>query len=286
MRQPISSMKRQLSDMEDKTPLNGRIGASPASGSILPLILENVSYEIGGMRLIKDFNVSFSSGTRTIILGPNGAGKSLLLRLCHGLVQPSAGSVAWQGPSSDTARKFQAMVFQKPVMLRRSVSANIDFGLKARGVGRIERRRVVEEILQLTGLSRLATSPATSLSAGEQQRLAVARAWSLRPEVLFLDEPTANLDPAATHSIEEIIAAIHHSGTKIIMTTHDLGQAKRLADNVLFLYRGRLLENAPADEFFAAPKNDLAQAFLKGELLWWHRHELKDPSELKFRGMT
>jgi len=129
----------------------------------------------------------------------------------------------------------------------------------------------------------LARSPARALSTGEQQRLAIARAWSLKPEVLFLDEPTANLDPAATHAIEETIASIKQSGTKIIMSTHDLGQAKRLADNVLFLYRGRLLENAVAADFFNRPKNDLAQAFLKGELLWWNRKELKTPAELKHR---
>ncbi len=251
---------------------------------ILPLELEAVNYEIGGMRLIKDFSHRFQTGSRTIVLGPNGAGKSLLLRLCHGLLIPKSGHIRWRGPDGAQAARRQAMVFQKPVMLRRTVMQNMLFGLKAHAVPRQERRAIAAEILDLTGLSRLSDVLATSLSLGEQQRLAVARAWALQPAILFLDEPTASLDPAATHAIEEIIDAIHHNGTKIVMSTHDLGQAKRLADDVLFLYRGRLLEQAPATEFFAGPRNDLAQAFLKGELLWWHRNELKDPADLKFRG--
>jgi tungstate transport system ATP-binding protein len=257
---------------------------SATESNILPLELDNVSYEIDGMRLIKEMSLTLSAGSNTIILGPNGAGKSLLLRLCHGLLQPNDGTITWKGPARHEAGKYQAMVFQKPVMLRRSVAANLHFGLKSRGIEKNQRDRVVEEVLNATGLSRLAKTPARALSTGEQQRLAIARAWSLKPEVFFLDEPTANLDPAATHAIEEIISSIKKSGTTIVMSTHDLGQAKRLADKVLFLYRGRLLENAEATQFFEAPKNDLAQDFLKGELLWWHRQELKPPSQLKKRG--
>ena len=250
---------------------------------ILPLELKDVNFEVGGMRLIKDMTLTLNAGSSTIILGPNGAGKSLLLRICHGLITPNSGSILWRGPSRNEAGIYQAMVFQRPVMLRRSMAANLHFGLKSRGTPKAERDRIIDDMLQITGLTRLARSPARALSTGEQQRLAIARAWSLKPEVLFLDEPTANLDPAATHAIEETIASIKQSGTKIIMSTHDLGQAKRLADNVLFLYRGRLLENAVAADFFNRPKNDLAQAFLKGELLWWNRKELKTPAELKHR---
>ena len=253
--------------------------------NILPLKFDNVSYEVNGMRLIKEMSLTLSSVTSTIILGPNGAGKSLLLRLCHGLITPSDGTLTWQGSANANAGYYQAMVFQRPVMLRRSVTANLHFGLRSRGISRTKRDQITDEMLQITGLARLAKSPARSLSIGEQQRLALARAWSLKPEVLFLDEPTANLDPAATHSLEEIINTIKTTGTKIVMSTHDLGQAKRLADDVLFLYRGRLLENALADKFFDEPQNDLAQAFLKGELLWWHRQKLKPPSELKHRGI-
>ncbi len=240
---------------------------------ILPLVLDDVSFEIGGTRLIKDISCTLEAGPRTIILGANGAGKSLLLRLCHGLLKPSAGRILWRGAKGrDTAQdlaKAQAMVFQRPVMLRRSVFANIDYALKLKGMPPAERRAAAFDALGHTGLRRLADTQARVLSTGEQQKLALARAWALQPEVLFLDEPTASLDPSATHAVEEIINAIHTAGTRIIMTTHDLGQARRLADEVMFLHRGRLLEMAPADKFFEQPQNDLAQAFIKGELLWW-----------------
>jgi tungstate transport system ATP-binding protein len=239
------------------------------SGTILPLVLENVSYQAGKWRLIKDVNCTLAAGHRSIVIGPNGAGKSLFLRLCHGLIKPTEGTVSWRGPDAANARRRQAMVFQRPVLLRRSVKSNITYALGLNGVGRRERKRRTEEVLELTGLDRLAKRPARLLSFGEQQKLAVARAWALRPQVMFLDEPTASLDPAATHAIEEIIDAVHDAGTRIVMTTHDLAQAKRLADEVLFIHRGRLLEKSPAAPFFAGPRNDLAEAFLQGKLLWW-----------------
>lgn len=239
------------------------------ASSILPLRLENVSFEAGGKRLIKDINCQFDSGPRSVIIGPNGAGKSLFLKLCHGLIEPCDGRVVCAESNSLTTRLHQAMVFQRPVMLRRSVSANIHYPLKLRKVPKGERTQRTEEALARAGLGRLRDHPARVLSFGEQQKLAMARAWALKPQILFLDEPTASLDPAATYSIEEMIGAIHAQGTKIIMTTHDLSQARRIADEVLFLFRGRLLERAPAETFFEQPKNDLAQAFVKGELLWW-----------------
>jgi len=242
---------------------------------ILPLALENVSFEARDMRLIKDMNCRFEADQRTVIIGPNGAGKSLLLRLCHGLIPPSSGTVRWNGPGASRGSQFiahrQAMVFQRPVMLRRSVAGNVDYALSLRGMDRRERHTIVDQVLQQTGLRRLWDSPARVLSGGEQQRLALARAWALSPEILFLDEPTANLDPSATHSVEEIINAIHETGTRIVLTTHDLGQARRMADEVMFLHRGRLLEHAPVEKFFEQPENDLAQAFLRGELLWWKK---------------
>ena len=188
--------------------------------------------------------------------------------MCHGLIQPTAGNITWQADEA-AARKAQAMVFQRPVMLRRTVAANVDYALKLRGIPRNKRQTRITNVLSHVGLKRLKDSPAHVLSFGEQQKLALARAWALKPEVLFLDEPTASLDPAATHDVEEIIEAIHTEGTRIIMTTHDLGQARRMADEVMFLHRGRLLERAPAKKFFTKPDNDLAQAFLRGELLWW-----------------
>ncbi|NQV98089.1 MAG: phosphate ABC transporter ATP-binding protein [Rhodospirillales bacterium] len=239
------------------------------SPPLLPLQLSDVVFEAGGKRLIKDLNCRFEAGPPSVIIGPNGAGKSLFLKLCHGMLAPMQGQVTWNDPDAVSARLNQAMVFQRPVMLRRSVSANIHYPLKLRKVGKAERVRRTEEALALAGLGRLRDHPARVLSFGEQQKLAVARAWALKPQVLFLDEPTASLDPAATHAVEELIRAIHAQGAKIIMTTHDLSQAKRIADEILFLFRGRLLERAPAAQFFEQPQNDLAQAFVKGELLWW-----------------
>ena len=238
------------------------------TASILPLALKSVSFQIGTMRLIKDMTCAFDAGPRTAIIGPNGAGKSLLLRLCHGLLKPSAGTITWRAGEFE-ARAAQAMVFQRPIMLRRTAAANVDYALRLRNLPKKERQNRTSDVLARVGLKRLKDSPARVLSFGEQQKLALARAWALKPEVLFLDEPTASLDPAATHDVEEIIQAIHHEGTRIILTTHDLGQARRMADEVMFLHRGRLLERAPAEEFFAHPTNDLAQAFLRGELLWW-----------------
>ncbi len=236
--------------------------------SILPLKLEQVCYDAGGRRLIHDLSCTFTTGQRSVVLGPNGAGKSLTLRLCHGLIGPAAGSVQWLGPAAARAGERQAMVFQRPVMLRRSAAANIAYALAVRGVGYHERSERVAQALAQANLEAVAGSPARALSVGEQQRLAIARAWSTEPEVLFLDEPTANLDPAGTRAVEKAIQTIHDAGAKIVMTTHDLGQARRLADEVLFMHRGRLVEHAAADDFFAGPKTREAEAFLEGEQLW------------------
>lgn len=248
---------------------------------ILPLTLEDVSFEAGGKRLIKDMNCQFDTDKRSIIIGPNGAGKSLLLKICHGLIQPHTGRVQWNDPDEKSARLNQAMVFQRPVMLRRSVSANIHYPLKLRNIAKAERDELTEEAMAMAGIGRLRDHPARVLSFGEQQKLALARAWALNPQVLFLDEPTASLDPAATHTVEELISAIHARGAKVIMTTHDLSQAKRIADEVLFIFRGRLLERAPTEQFFKQPENDLAQAFIKGELLWWKLGKKKNKKREK-----
>ena len=241
--------------------------------SILPLELSRVSFEAGGKRLIKDLSCTLVAGPRTLIIGPNGAGKSLFLRLCHGLIAPGSGDIVWRGAGDADPAPFQAMVFQRPVMLRRSVAANIGYALSLRKIPRAERPALIEEALRRTGLNRLAAHPARVLSFGEQQKLALARAWALKPQVLFLDEPTASLDPAATHEVEELINAIHGAGTRIVMTTHDLGQARRLADEIIFLHRGRMLEKAAAERFFEGPDNDLAKKFIAGELLWWKHGE-------------
>ncbi|MFQ5971332.1 MAG: ATP-binding cassette domain-containing protein [Alphaproteobacteria bacterium] len=233
---------------------------------ILPLEVSGLCYETAGERLIHDVAFTLYPGTRTVILGPNGAGKSLTLRICHGLLAPTAGRIRWRGAGEP--RHHQAMVFQRPVLLRRSVEANVDYALKLRGITRGSRRDRIRAVLAQAGLVELAKRPARALSTGQQQRLALARALALSPQVLFLDEPTASLDPAATRTIEAMIDGFRAIGTKIVMTTHDLGQARRLADEVLFFHRGRLLEHSSADVFFGHPESAEARAFIKGELLW------------------
>lgn len=235
---------------------------------MLPLRLENISFAIGGKRIIDGVSVEIAAGPRTVILGPNGAGKSVLMRLCHGLLEPTSGAVEWRGAGANGRPRQQAMVFQRPVMLRRSALGNVLYGMVLAGVARGECNLRARDMLEVVGLAHAADRPARVLSGGEQQRLALARAWALNPEVLFLDEPTANLDPSATREIETIIAAIHAGGTKIIMTTHNLGQARRLADEILFIHEGRLVERAPVGGFFANPASAEARSFIKGELPW------------------
>jgi tungstate transport system ATP-binding protein len=238
------------------------------SASLLPLVLTEVSYRVGGRTLIDRITVEIGPGQRTVILGPNGAGKSVLMRLCHGLLVPTSGSVHWSAQELPGEPRRQAMVFQRPVMLRRSVIDNIRYALKLSHVPRREREARAWQALERVGLSARADRPARVLSGGEQQRLALARAWALKPEVLFLDEPTANLDPGACREVEAIIAAIHAEGTKIVMSTHNLGQARRLADEILFLYEGRLVERSSPEQFFQQPASPEAKAFIQGELPW------------------
>lgn len=243
--------------------------SQPDRATILPLRVENVSFDAGGKRLVDSLTFTLDDRLRTFILGSNGAGKSLTLRLCHGLLLPSTGRVVWEGAArGEDPLKRQAMVFQRPVLLRRTVAQNIDYALKQHGIHRRERPGIIDDVLGRTGLTRFAKSPARHLSGGEQQKLALARAWATKPQVLFLDEPTASLDPAATHAVENIIDTMHAEGTRIIMTTHDLAQAKRHADEVMFIYGGRLMEKTPAEEFFNTPRSGEAAAFLKGELRW------------------
>ena len=236
--------------------------------SILPLRVAEVSYSVRGKALVDRVSFTLERGGRTIVLGPNGSGKTLLLSLCHGLIAPTGGGVEWQGAAGTIGARRHAMVFQNPVMLRRSMRANLLHALSVNGVGWRERRKRTDMALDRFGLGAIAERPARVGSGGEKQRLALARAWALKPEVLFLDEPTSALDPSATRIIEELIQGFSAEGVKVVMTTHDLGQARRLADEVLFLHRGRLLEHAPAEEFFASPKTEEGHAFLAGKLLW------------------
>jgi tungstate transport system ATP-binding protein len=233
---------------------------------MLPLELRDVRFSAGGHPIIRGISTRIEAGPRTIILGPNGAGKSVLMRLCHGLLTPAGGEVIWHGARGGDPRRRQAMVFQRPVMLRRSALSNVIYGLKLAGYSNRECGLRARDVLEVVGLAQQAASPARVLSGGEQQRLALARAWALGPDVLFLDEPTANLDPAATHAIESLINMIHAAGTKIIMTTHNLGQARRVGDEVLFIDHGLLREHSPIERFFSQPASREAETFIRGEL--------------------
>ena len=222
-------------------------------------------YRVGNSTLIDRIDLRIPKATLTVVMGPNGAGKSLLLRLLHGLLTPTSGEVLWGDRRlDDEVRHHQAMVFQRPVLLRRSVAANIRFVLKLRGP--TTSRRTME-LLREVELAAQADQPARLLSGGEQQRLSLARALALQPQVLFMDEPTASLDPASTAAIEAIVKRAHDRGTKIMLVTHDLGQARRLADDVVFLNRGHLAEHTPARDFFERPATQAARDYLAGRLI-------------------
>lgn len=249
----------------------GQGGASATlvkKSAILPLVFEDVGFEAGGEVLLEGLDLRIERGAPVVVLGPNGAGKSLMLRLAHGLLTPTRGAVHWGGASAATARRHQAMVFAEAVLLRRSVAANVEHALAVRGFAAAGRPERVARALASTGLGARARQSARSLSSGEKQRLALARAWALEPEVLFLDEPTGSLDPAAAAQVETIVQQFAAEGRQIVMTTHDLGQARRIAGRVLFLHRGRLLEDAPAASFFDGPRSEEARAFLAGDLFW------------------
>jgi tungstate transport system ATP-binding protein len=235
---------------------------------LLPLDVDGLVFAVGGRRIVDNVSFRLDAAMRTVILGANGAGKSVLLRLCHGLLRPTSGTIRWNAPELPGAARRQAMVFQRPVLLRRSALANVVYGLSVAGTESGARDARAREALDKVGLAALADRPARVLSGGEQQRLALARAWALRPEVLFLDEPTASLDPGAAHEIEHVIAAMHAAGTKIVLVTHNLGQARRLGDEILFMHNGRIAERAAAAEFFKRPESPEAVRFLEGELPW------------------
>jgi tungstate transport system ATP-binding protein len=232
--------------------------------SDLPLALENVAFSAGGVAIVHDLSLTIGAGAPTVLVGPNGSGKSTLIRLAMGLIAPSRGRITWGGRAESDGRR-RAMMFQRPVMLRRSAAGNVAYALAAAG-GAARTARVAELLAQV-GLTHVADRPARRLSGGEQQRLALARALARDPEVLFLDEPTASLDPAATKAVEDIIRAVAQSGVKIVMATHDLGQARRLAGEIVFMLRGAVHACAEAERFFAAPATPEAAAFIRGDLV-------------------
>ena len=237
-----------------------------APASDLPLVFAEAGVVISGVTILDNISLTLKTGPPTVLIGPNGSGKTTLLRAAMGLISVTRGRVTW-GSRDTSLPTRRAILFQRPVMLRRSAAGNIRYALAATGMPRERRTARTAELLALVGLEALSQRPARKLSGGEQQRLALARALACDPIVLFLDEPTASLDPAATKAIEDIARNIAARGVKVVMSTHDLGQAKRLAGDIVLLHRGRLIENTPAVEFFGKPRTDEARKFIAGELL-------------------
>jgi tungstate transport system ATP-binding protein len=237
-----------------------------ALASDLPIRFEDASIRSGAVTMLDRISLQIDAGAPTVLVGPNGSGKTTLLRAAMGLVAPSEGRITW-GEREHAPPTRRAFVFQRPAMLRRSVAANLRYALNAASVPAARRRGRIEELLALVGLDGLGKRPARRISGGEQQRLALARALARDPAILFLDEPTASLDPASTKAIEDVIAAIAAQGIKVIMATHDLGEARRLAGDIVLLNRGRLIERADAADFLNAPQTAAAKSFIAGELL-------------------
>lgn len=233
---------------------------------ILPLSIRELRYEVAQRSILDGLNLDLSDDGITAILGPNGAGKSVLLRVLCGLLTPTGGKIEFAHTASP--QRQVTMVFQKPMILRTSVLDNVALALKPRGIGRHQRRELAAEYLDRVGLLDRAQDAARHLSGGEAQRLALARAWLTRPRLLLLDEPTASLDPSATAEVERIVRQIRTDGTRILMVTHNLGQATRMADDIAFMSAGRIWEHTPTQSFFRQPGSEAARRFIQGELPW------------------
>lgn len=250
-----------------------------SAAGVLPVAGKGLIVTRAGRNILD--SVDLALGTKpgtTVILGPNGAGKSVLIRVLCGLLLPDQGVVTWGGTVPDRARMAKiGLVFQRPVLLRRSARANIEYALAVTGTPRTgtprtgtardAQRERADDALRLAGLAHLSETDARVLSGGEQQRLTLARALATEPDILVLDEPAANLDPASTAAIENVLRAIRDTGTPVVLITHDLGQARRLADEVVFLHKGRIMERTRAAEFFTQPKSPEAQAYINGEIV-------------------
>lgn len=244
--------------------LSAPMSRPAAAPAILPLTVRDLVLSFGETTVLNGLTLDLGPSGCTVVMGQNGSGKSLFLKLLHGLMQPTSGQISWAGHPAAKVTVRQALVFQKPVLLRRSVAANIDFALKARGKDRTRRDAILDHV----GLLHKAGQPARLLSGGEAQRLALARALATDPEVLFLDEPTASLDPASVLMIEGIVGEARARGVRIIFVTHDIGQARRMADDVVFLHRGRIVEHSPARNFFPTPQSETARDYLSGRLVF------------------
>ena len=227
--------------------------------------LEAAGLCFGAVQALQGINLDLRQGDRLALVGANGSGKTSLLRLLSGQLAPSSGRRLV--PNDKPPRL--AMVFQRPFLLNLSVRRNLLIALWLANVPAAERHQRVEQSLERVGLQALAERPARALSGGQQQRLALARAWGVRPDILFLDEPTASLDPSAKREVETLIEDFGREGMALVMSTHNLGQAKRLASRVVVLGAGRLLAEGATEDFFS--RRDLpleAAQFLKGELPW------------------
>ncbi len=232
------------------------------------LSVHNLQIARNGKALLQVPHLSLDGPGPTLILGPNGAGKSLLLRCLHGLIAPDRGRIEQDGALLEAEHKArQAMVFQQPVLLRRSVAANLDFVLKRQGIPRQARKPRIEELLAEGGLVDKARQSARSLSGGEAQRLAILRALALDPETLFLDEPTSALDPGATQTIERMILRASSRGVRIVMVTHDIGQARRLAADIVMMQGGQVVEHGAAKQVLDAPESVASRRYLSGGLV-------------------
>lgn len=233
------------------------------------LEVKDLTYTIKGKPLVDALTFRLDGPGITAIMGPNGAGKSLTLRLLHGLITPTSGSVTWLSTSpEDHSPPSQAMVFQKPVLLRRSVLENLRYTLSVQGIkDKATQHPLISRALQRADLVGFEKRPARRLSGGEQQRLAMARALMTRPDVLFLDEPTSSLDPSSTLAVERLVMEAKADGTKIILVSHDIGQAKRLADEIIFLNTGRLMEQGPAATVLTNPSSKAARQYINGEIV-------------------
>lgn len=233
---------------------------------MFPVTLTAAQTSRRGKVLVGPVDLTLGSAGITVVVGPNGAGKSSLLALMHGTARLTGGDIRWAIPQEE-ARKAQAFVFQRPVMLRRSVAQNLAYPLRMRGVPKAEISTKVQTWAARVGLGDLTNQPASALSGGEQQKLALARALVLQPQLVFLDEPCSALDGRATREVETVLAEARDQGTRLILSTHDMGQARRLADDVVFLNKGRVAEHTPAAQFFDTPQTPEAQAFLRGDIV-------------------
>ncbi len=237
-----------------------------STATTLPIQLKGATVQRKGKVIVGPIDLSVEGRGITMVIGPNGAGKTSILRMLHGLDALSEGSLHWQG-GAKRVRKKQGYVFQTPVLLRRNVLENLVYPLKLRGMARVKATKHAMDALAHVGLNTFAQHAARTLSGGERQKLALARALIMEPELLLLDEPCASLDGNATKAIEAILISARKTGTRILMTTHDMGQARRLADDVLFIVKGKIHEAGTAETFFAAPETPEARAFLNGDIL-------------------